>query len=210
MTTLKQLILVRHGEAEHQVTGMTGGWTDSPLTPLGRRQATATAKRLAESGFDSSTSLLCSDLRRARETATAICDATGLSAQTHPELRELGNGAAANRTRLDAASLQLPETFPLIDWVPYDQAESWRMMTDRVMGFLDSVAREDRSESLMLVSHANALVAVVHWWLRLVEAHWSTISYDFDCASISELTTNRWGERTITRLNDTAHLQGLK
>ena len=33
---INHLFFVRHGESEHQVTGLTGGWTDTPLTGLGR------------------------------------------------------------------------------------------------------------------------------------------------------------------------------
>jgi phosphohistidine phosphatase SixA len=36
---MQELILVRHAEAEHLVSDLTGGWTDSSLTNRGRRQA---------------------------------------------------------------------------------------------------------------------------------------------------------------------------
>ncbi len=32
MKVIKELILLRHGESEHLVRGLTGGWTDTPLT----------------------------------------------------------------------------------------------------------------------------------------------------------------------------------
>ncbi len=31
------IIIVRHGEAEHNVSDLTGGWTEPALTPLGER-----------------------------------------------------------------------------------------------------------------------------------------------------------------------------
>ena len=37
------IILVRHGEAEHMISDLTGGWTDSHLTEAGRAQAEAVA-----------------------------------------------------------------------------------------------------------------------------------------------------------------------
>jgi broad specificity phosphatase PhoE len=37
---MRELLLVRHGESEHLVRGISGGWTDLPLTALGRRQTT--------------------------------------------------------------------------------------------------------------------------------------------------------------------------
>ena len=44
--TMKELFLIRHGEAEHQVRGMTGGWTDTKLTELGKKQALKTSQKL--------------------------------------------------------------------------------------------------------------------------------------------------------------------
>ena len=32
------IIIVRHGQSEHHVRGLTGGWTDTPLTALGHGQ----------------------------------------------------------------------------------------------------------------------------------------------------------------------------
>ena len=52
-----------------------------------------------------------------------------------------------------------------------------------------------QSDTILIVSHGNAMTAMVHWWLRLHEAYFSRVSYDFDCCSITELTMNRWGER---------------
>ena len=42
------IILVRHGEATHHTLKLTGGWTDSELTPKGEAQLEAAAARLAE------------------------------------------------------------------------------------------------------------------------------------------------------------------
>ena len=80
MSELKELILIRHGEAVHHLKGLTGGWTDSDLTNVGRDQANAIARLLADDGVAFSSRLLSSDLRRARRTAAAISQATGLKA----------------------------------------------------------------------------------------------------------------------------------
>lgn len=89
MMLLKELILIRHGESEHLIRDLTGGWTDCPLTDLGRLQADTVAKALAAKGVSRGTILLSSDLQRARETTAAIEMHTGLKAKYHMELREL-------------------------------------------------------------------------------------------------------------------------
>jgi broad specificity phosphatase PhoE len=205
---MRELILVRHGHADHMVTGRTGGWTDSHLTDLGQRQARATGPAVAALLKERPFAFYGSDLARAAETAEIIARSLGVGPKLAFGLREHGNGAAANLTVEEAEKIATPTDRPTIDWVPYPGAESWRQMTERVHDFLDAVA--DEAELLLVVSHANAGVAVVHWWLPLGEEAWSKISFEFDLCSITHLTTNDWGERTVRKLNDTSHLGNLK
>jgi probable phosphoglycerate mutase len=36
---MKRIILIRHAESEHNILGLTGGWSDTQLTDKGRKQA---------------------------------------------------------------------------------------------------------------------------------------------------------------------------
>jgi broad specificity phosphatase PhoE len=66
MSALRQeLWLIRHGETEWSAAKRHTGRTDIPLTPTGERQAAALNRSLAGRQF---ASVLCSPLRRARET----------------------------------------------------------------------------------------------------------------------------------------------
>lgn len=96
------VILVRHAESEHHVRGLTGGWTDTPLTALGHEQARRLASRLHHELGDRPIRVLTSDLRRARETADHVSAALGIEPVLDRRLREYNNGAAANLT-LDEA-----------------------------------------------------------------------------------------------------------
>ena len=84
------IIIVRHGEAEHNVSDLTGGWTDSGLTPFGERQAAAVAERLVYELRDTDVRLLSSDLKRARNIAEAIAEALGVEAEYSADLRDMG------------------------------------------------------------------------------------------------------------------------
>jgi broad specificity phosphatase PhoE len=201
------LILVRHGEAEHHASGWTGGWTNSALTERGRSQAEAMGKALVNLCGNGTTAVFSSDLVRAKATADIIATHIGLQPALHAALRELNNGLAKDKTIEEASRIALPQTTPTVDWVPYPGAESWRMMTDRVTGFLREVVEPIERDRAIIVSHGNALVAIVHWWLRLDERYWSSVSYSFDAGSISHLSVNAWGERLVVRLNDTSHLK---
>jgi broad specificity phosphatase PhoE len=68
-----QLILVRHGQQQwpdHQ-TATVGDWVDPPLSDLGRQQAAAVAKYLAEEPV---TAVYSSQLKRAFDTGQAIAE----------------------------------------------------------------------------------------------------------------------------------------
>ena len=34
-----KIILIQHCQSEHHINNMSGGWTDTPLTEFGRKQA---------------------------------------------------------------------------------------------------------------------------------------------------------------------------
>lgn len=36
---MKKIIVIQHCQSEQHINNMTGGWTDTPLTELGRNQA---------------------------------------------------------------------------------------------------------------------------------------------------------------------------
>lgn len=201
---MKELILVRHGQADHEINSLTGGWTDSHLTPLGKRQAEATGQALMNLLHGRPALLISSDLPRARETTDILAKFVKLTPQFSTGLRELCNGRAAGQTRDGAKQIELPVTHPTVDWVPYPEAESWRAMTQRVHSCLDSIA--DKEELAIIVAHGNSGIAVVHWWLQLEEKAWSTVSFQLDNCSITHLSINGWGERTICRMNDVSHL----
>lgn len=126
---MRDLILVRHGEAEHNVKGWTGGWTDTPLTPLGRRQAKLTGKHLKDLLGNATIALFSSDLLRASETALIIGSILEVPPIVEKALRDINWGIAVNMPLEEARKLELEKTEPLLDWVPFAKGESWRMLT---------------------------------------------------------------------------------
>ena len=94
----RELILVRHGETEHNVARITQGWSDSELSELGRQQVQRLAERLAAL---KPTALYSSTLGRALSTAQAIADATGLEIIPMDDLREMNYGRWEGRAFLD-------------------------------------------------------------------------------------------------------------
>jgi probable phosphoglycerate mutase len=66
---MKDIIIVQYCQSEQHINDLTGGWTDTSLTELGRKQAERISNRIAnEFQYDEYT-LISSDLIRAKETA---------------------------------------------------------------------------------------------------------------------------------------------
>ena len=66
------IILVRHGEADHQIKDITGGWTDTDLTPLGIKQAMKAGEKISQLVNGNPCRIVSSDLKRAYKTAEII------------------------------------------------------------------------------------------------------------------------------------------
>jgi probable phosphoglycerate mutase len=204
---MKELILIRHGESEHHVNGYTGGWTDLPLTDEGMAQARKTGPYLKYLLQGRPFTLISSDLLRAKSTAEAISASLKVPFSIAPELRELNNGKAKGLKQSEAKLLKLPRTQPSLDWVPFPEAESWRMMFLRVAKYLDALEATAPADPVVLVTHGNAMICMVNWWLRLTdERSLEDLMYTMDPCSISQFDVDKDGCRRVVRLNDTAHL----
>ncbi len=202
---MKELILVRHGQSEHNIKGLTGGWIDTPLTPQGRRQAAATAHRLATLIQNKSPSFYCSDFIRAKKTADIIGEILRITPTATEELRELNWGVAKDMTLDAARHLELPMTEPLIDWIAFPEAETRRQLYQRITQFLEKLDTSNR-DCILIVSHGNAIKVIIQWWLELTEPQQSLIDFDIAPCSITHLYINDWDQKTIAELNTTGHL----
>ena len=214
MATSRTVILVRHGESEHHVRGLTGGWTDTPLTPLGQRQAALVAARLRAELSDASVRVITSDLMRAAQTAEAIAKAFGVPVETDARLREHNNGDSANLTHEEART-RWPDWYgrslPL-DEAIYPGSETARQLYDRSAAFIGDLADDGRVP--IAVTHGGTLICLVGAWLGLSAETLHPIGFEFHTTSITVLrqfpeadygSTGPVG-RVIERLNDTSHL----
>ena len=95
----RRLYLVRHGETERSAGKVYSGRSDVPLTDRGREQAKAVGERLGTAGIDA---IYSSPLSRARHTAQAIAEVTGVSVEIDDRLIEVGLGPLEGRARESA------------------------------------------------------------------------------------------------------------
>jgi broad specificity phosphatase PhoE len=208
----RRLLVIRHAQSEHHLNGLTGGWTDTGLSDLGREQARRLAARLGSELAGVPVTLCASDLRRGIETAAPIAAALGVPIQPEPRLREHNNGAAAGLTVAEA-SARYPEGFAgswRADFRPFPDAETWREFNARICSFLEELPEDGPMP--LLVTHGGTAMNIIAWWLRLGFEALQGIWFHTPPAGITVLRTDdgpTFSHRGLERLGDTAHLHGL-
>jgi broad specificity phosphatase PhoE len=158
-SVLARLFLVRHGEVHNPHHVCYGDLPGFGLSPDGIRQARATADRLAAAGADL---LICSPLRRARETAGIIGRRLRLSPALDDRLTEW------RLARRWAGTIweDLPTAFPgeleaYLDHpadLPFSP-ESIEAVADRVVALVDELGRLHPGKQVILVSHQDPIQA---------------------------------------------------
>lgn len=202
-----RIVVVRHAESEHHIRRLSGGWTDTPLTELGQRQAAAVAARLARE-VAGPVRLYTSDLKRAAETAARIAAALGIEAVPDWRLREHNNGAAIDLT-VDEMLARFPQKpFPHPpDHRPFPGGETAREFRARVTSFMDELVLDERPT--ILVTHGGTLRPLIACWLGLDDETVGRIGFPSHVTGITVLTVGWHGMREVERMNDVGHLLGM-
>ena len=101
----RTLIIWRHGETDHNASGIWQGQLDTALSAKGREQAQTAAAALA--AYRPSV-IVSSDLQRAADTARSLASRLGLQVRYDDRLREIHAGLWQGMTAGDVAE-QFPE-----------------------------------------------------------------------------------------------------
>jgi broad specificity phosphatase PhoE len=96
----RRLIVWRHGETDHNASGIWQGQLDTPLSDKGREQAKRAADALAAY---SPTMIVSSDLERAADTARTLATRVGVQVRYDERLREIHAGQWQGMTAGDVA-----------------------------------------------------------------------------------------------------------
>ena len=153
------LYLVRHGQSVGNERQLFFGWSDHPLTELGRAQAHETAEKLKEVSF---TRCVSSDLARAWDTALICAEGRGVRVESDPALREQDLGALEDLTFAQAHE-RCGDAFErmLAGWARVDPpgGESVAHMKRRVGDCVDSIV--ERGENTLIVAHNGSLSLIL-------------------------------------------------
>lgn len=194
--------LVRHGQIEANLTAHWHGWTDSPLTEVGRAQVERVARWFAAAGHAIG-ALYTSPLQRTHDTARGIGAAIGLEPRPLFDLREYGIG------ELEGTHFpELRDRHGFFDriredphWAP-PGGESLHGVVSRMQDTFGDLARRHRGEDVIVVSHGAAMALTIARLLDTDPLAWG--NYHVSNCSVSEF----WLEPTpgIGLFNHTGHL----
>lgn len=196
------ILLVRHGETEHNLLGMQGVvGNDAPLNGTGRAQAERAAKICKEY---SPSHIYSSPFERCKQTANIISSATNATVTTTKELIEFDMG--------DWAHLKSEETKKLLtqnsawDFSPEKYSfrvpggESWQDVSERASRLLEQIIEDnDTASTIVLVSHnatIRALVGIMHEapfqeWFGFPFQNAAVSGFKYDNGTFTELFINK-------------------
>jgi len=198
-----RLVLVRHGETEHNRGGLTLGSFDAPLNDRGRAQAAAVAASFARAPA----ALYASPLSRARDTAEAIAVRTGAVVIVEPALVEMDVGEMEH-----LAPAELRERYPefLRQWLSGDAGdarmpggETLREVQDRAWAAVERMRALHPDGEVVAVTHNFVILVLMCRALELPLGGFRRLRQDLAARSILEV---REGGAALVQMNDRAHL----
>ncbi|MEV4106397.1 bifunctional RNase H/acid phosphatase [Nonomuraea sp. NPDC049695] len=200
------LLLLRHGETELSLERRFSGRGEVELTPNGLAQAAAAAERLSREPYRPDV-IVSSPLKRARQTAEAVAQRTGLDVEVDEDLRELDFGAWEGQTFTEvqrrwpaelAAWLADPETAP-------PGGESFASAARRVQAAGERLIERYEGKTVLAVSHVTPIKMLLRLALMAPLESLYRMHLDLACLSLIEYYAD--GPAVVKSFNDTGHLR---
>ncbi len=188
-----EVYLVRHGETEGNLEKRYMGWTETPLSKRGIRQAEEAGFFLAGQNI---CGLHCSDLQRAVVTARIIGTGCGLEPVVTPLLREINFGRWEGLTynQIEAShgdAIRLWHDDPLRKSAP--GGETLTAVYERMRRFLDRLANEaGDGKRIAAVSHGGAIRALLYKVLNIGKSNLWEIKIDNASVSLFRREGDRY------------------
>jgi probable phosphoglycerate mutase len=202
--TPTRLLLLRHGQTELSVERRYSGRGNPALTEVGRQQAMAAARYLAERGGIAA--VFSSPLQRAYDTAATAAKALGLDVTVDDDLIETDFGAWEGLTFNQAAErdpdlhrrwLRDTSTTP-------PGGESFDQVLDRVLRVRERIIAAQEGATVLVVSHVTPIKMLLRLALDAGPAILYRLHLDLASLSIAEFYSD--GASSVRLVNQTGYL----
>lgn len=203
MSEIKQLILIRHGETDWNISGRRNSFTDISMNAQGVKDVTKLAGYLKSTFPDAM--MWSSPAKRAQETAAILSTALNRSYQTIPSAREINFGRFEGKT-LEELGIE-PEATYYQSWESGETVEGVESLEEaafRAERVFDEIINNSNSNRSVLVSHG----AFIRVLICAVALNVSPTAYPnllIDNASVSVLRITKDRIR-LSQLNNKCYL----
>lgn len=206
---MRNIYLVTHAQSIHHVEKRVGGWYDTSLTELGRRQAEKTGAFLRSVINSRDVALYSSDLKRAAETAEIIGRRINKRTKLDPRLREMSYGDAEGKPQswFKNRIKPQPEDGDRLNHRVYNGAESRFEVAERITDALTDILRKDANDTV-IVSHGFASTFIIMAWMNVPPTNMDYCSFPAKPSTVTLLhEDDLFGSRELRYLWSKDHLQ---
>jgi probable phosphoglycerate mutase len=201
-----RLLLIRHGETDHNAGGLTLGRKDVPLNERGRAAAQTIARRYAD-GAEAIAAVYASPLARAIETARPLAGALGLEVRAEPGLIEMDVGEVEDKTYAQvreqyADFLRLWRSDQCAD-ARMPGGETLREVQARAWAAVEAIRDGHPEETVAAVTHNFVILTVLCQVMQVPLQRFRALRQDLGAVSLLELTADRC---VVVSMNDRCHL----
>jgi probable phosphoglycerate mutase len=207
---MRNIYVVAHPEATHQVEGVVGGWNDTQLSAAGRRAAAAIAAALnARIPAEAAAELFSSDLQRAFQAARVVGEILHVQPVADRRLREKSYGLAEGKHQewLDQRFVPPPATG---ERMQHDEgipgAETKAAFAERIYAVMDAILQSN-AEHQVVVTHGGAITFILASWIKMPIESAGYVNFRAASGSITALREDDYfHNRQIVSLGDISHL----
>jgi ribonuclease H / adenosylcobalamin/alpha-ribazole phosphatase len=202
--TATRLLLLRHGQTELSVQRRYSGRGNPGLTELGRQQADAAARYLAQRGGISA--VVASPLQRCYDTAAAAAKALGLDLTVDDDLIETDFGGWEGLTFAEAAEHdpELHRRWLRDTSTEPPGGESFDHVNQRVCRARDRIVAEYGGTTVLVVSHVTPIKMLLRQALDAGPGILYRLHLDLASLSIAEFYPD--GASSVRLVNQTGYL----
>jgi len=206
MSEITRLIFVRHGETTWNAEDRMQGQEDSPLSPIGWRQARLAARKVSQLKPDL---IYTSDLSRARAIAELVAKKLKAPLVVTPELRERNFGEWEGLT-----NDEVRQRYPVEAQAHKDDLANFRPpggesradVCRRIAAFVDLLLQKHPGKKVLISTHGGPIKAAVCHALGCEPEAW--LRFEISNASIT-IIEQREGRLYLTAINEACHLEPI-
>lgn len=200
-----RIMLIRHGETDHNLENRMSGWTEATLSERGVEQARALGGRLRETPVSR---VITSGMKRANETAELVFPSHAAQEKIDimEDLKEMHFGAMEGLT-MDEVKERYPEDFAMLIEMKgrytFPQGESLYTFHRRIQKAGAALLKVKEEKAVAVVAHSGTIRSLLAGWIaRDWRAHWR---FQIDHCSLT-LVTLYDGFPVLGTCNDITHL----